>query len=66
MSDRPNAPHLTIYYDNDMYEADSKGWCVEFSDGSTTHRFQTLSEVNLFIMDNIWWLSHYNTDKEQV
>jgi hypothetical protein len=50
-----NAPHIVIYYDADMKEADGLAWCVELLPSSTTHRFATLADAQLFITDNSWY-----------
>mgnify|MGYP006288240133 CR=1 FL=1 len=38
-----NSPHMAIYYDAELHDHDGNGWCVEFSEGSVTYRFDTLS-----------------------
>jgi hypothetical protein len=55
MSDEINGNHIVIYYDADMKEADGLGWCVELHPSSTTNRFATLADAQLFITDNSWY-----------
>jgi hypothetical protein len=50
-----NVAHIVIYYDADMKEADGLAWCVELLPSSTTHRFATLADAQLFITDNSWY-----------
>lgn len=46
--------HIVIYYDAEMKQADGLGWCVELLPSSTTNRFATLADAQLFITDNSW------------
>jgi hypothetical protein len=43
-----------FYYDNDMKSVDGKCWCVKFSNSSTTNRFTTIGDAQMFFMDNYW------------
>lgn len=54
-TDEPNARHIVLYYDADMKDADGLGWCVELQPSSTTNRFATLADAQLFITDNSWY-----------
>ena len=47
--------HIVIYYDAEMKQADGLGWCVELLPSSTTNRFATLADAQLFITDNSWY-----------
>lgn len=55
MSEELNCNHIVIYYDADMKEVDGRGWCVELQPSSTTNRFATLADAQLFITDNSWY-----------
>ena len=55
MSEELNVRHIVIYYDAYTKEADGLGWCVELQPSSTTNRFATLSDAQLFITDNSWY-----------
>ena len=46
--------HIVIYYDAEMKQADGLGWCVELLPSSTTNRFATLADAQMFITDNSW------------
>lgn len=46
---------MVVYYDKDMKEADGLGWCVELQPSSTTNRFATFAEAQLFMTDNSWF-----------
>ena len=37
--------HLVVYFDSEMEEFDGMGWCIEAYPGSTTYRYETLSEA---------------------
>jgi hypothetical protein len=47
--------HIIIYYDADLHDADGLGWCVELQPSSTTNRFATFVDAQLFITDNSWF-----------
>jgi hypothetical protein len=53
--DELNARHIVLYYDADMKDADGLGWCVELQPSSTTNRFATFADAQMFITDNSWW-----------
>ena len=50
-----NCRNIVIYYDADMKDHDGLCWCVELNPSSTTNRFATLSDAQLFITDNSWF-----------
>jgi len=55
MTDEIAVPHIVIYYDADMKNTDGLCWCVELLPSSTTNRFATLADAQLFITDNSWY-----------
>jgi len=55
MSEEISGRHMVVYYDKDMKDADGLGWCVELQPSSTTNRFATFSEAQLFMTDNSWF-----------
>lgn len=55
MNDEINSNHIVIYYDADMKDHDGLCWCVELNPSSTTNRFATLADAQLFITDNSWF-----------
>ena len=62
--DELNARHIVLYYDTDMKDADGLGWCVELQPSSTTNRFATFTDAQMFITDNSWWFLPSLTEGE--
>jgi hypothetical protein len=55
MNDELVGKHIVIYYDAEMKHIDGLCWCVELLPSSTTNRFATLADAQLFITDNSWY-----------
>lgn len=57
--------HLTFYFDAVADDIDGKGWCVEFSDSSSTIRFETFLQATFYAQQFTPWLLGTNKEKEQ-
>ena len=55
VSDEVTTRNIVIYYDANMKGYDGLCWCVELNPSSTTNRFATLTDAQLFITDNSWF-----------
>lgn len=47
---------FVVYYDAELAKRDGNGWCVDPLVGSTTYRFEKMTELCQFIKENATYL----------
>jgi len=63
-------PHVVMYYDAEMKGYDGLCWCVELLPSSSTYRFPTLYDAQMFIAFNSSYFTnldyHSNVKESQI